>query len=66
MAKIVFEQKVSVVLVEDAECARIVEFDDDDSHLSVRLHSWDEECVHGEFNKFYGKKVRITVETIDE
>ena len=33
--------------------------------LFFQFHSWDEEGNHEEFNKFIGRKIRITIETID-
>lgn len=67
MAKLIFEDRISQVDVEDSGCARIAVLDPDDyGQLFVKLQSWDEECNHPEFNEFYGKRVRVTIETLDD
>lgn len=53
---------------EDGGCAKIITFDNEDNEMNgmfVRIQSWDETLKHEDFNKFLGKKVRITIETID-
>jgi hypothetical protein len=42
-----------------------VEDGDLDNGLFVRVCSWDEDEQHTDFNKFVGRKVKITIETID-
>ncbi len=39
--------------------------EDEDNGMFVRIQSWDEKCQHTEFKKFEGRKIRITIETID-
>lgn len=39
--------------------------EDEDNGMFVRIQSWDENCKHEEFKKFEGRKIRITIETID-
>lgn len=39
--------------------------DDQDSGMFVKIQSWSEDGQHPEFDSFIGKKVRITIETID-
>jgi len=38
--------------------------DDEMQGMFVRIQSWDEIRDHEEFNKFVGKKIRITIEEI--
>ena len=66
MNKLVFEDTLKEISVEDSGCARIAELSNEDSYVFVRLQSWDEDCKHPEFMEFYGKKVRITIEALDE
>ena len=49
---------------EDSGCAYISTIDsvDKDSHLFIRLHSWDDDGIHPELAGFEGKKIKITVE----
>lgn len=71
----IFERKVieskiktTEVDVEDggqAMIATITEPTDTDNGMFIRIQSWDEQLEHKEFKKFVGKKVRITIETID-
>ena len=37
----------------------------EDNGMFVKLCSWDDNMEHTELNKFVGRKVRITIETID-
>jgi hypothetical protein len=46
--------------IDNMECP-----DDNDNGLFVRLQSWDETKQHIDFNKFIGKKIKVTIETID-
>ena len=39
--------------------------DDLDNGMFVRVCSWDEDVEHSEFNKFVGRRIKITIETID-
>jgi hypothetical protein len=72
-AKKVIEVKItkSHVDLEDSGCAKIVHCNDifeenQDEGMFVRLHSWSNTPrVHPELDQFIGRKVRITVETID-
>lgn len=74
------ELKITKDLVdlEDSGCAKIVTCDDgstdhlydeknpNESHgLFVRLQSWSGDAKHPELDAFIGRKVRITIETID-
>ena len=36
-----------------------------DNGMFIRIQSWDEQLKHEEFKKFEGRKIRITIETID-
>lgn len=40
--------------------------EDDDKGVFVRFQSWDEDKDHEEALQFEGKRVRVTIETIDE
>lgn len=44
------------------DCGRV---DDENAGMFVRLHSWSESKEHDQIRKFIGKRIRITVETID-
>lgn len=65
MAKLMIEQGwiPDNFKVEDGGDARIYEMDDPGSSFFVRLHSWKD---HSVFEHFQGKRVRVTVETVDE
>lgn len=39
---------------------------DEENGLMVRLTSWDVNSKHVDMNKLIGKKIKITIETIDE
>lgn len=39
--------------------------DDNENGLFINICSWDENKEHTDFNKLIGKKIRITIETID-
>jgi len=43
-----------------------IEGDNDDEGIFIRLCSWSTNGKHEAFNKLIGRKVKITVETIDE
>lgn len=67
--------KERCVDIEDSGCAVIVNCDDavevvpDDEGMFegmfVRLHSWSEKKAHDEITQFIGKRVKITIETLD-
>lgn len=38
---------------------------DNDNGMFVMLQSWDDKKEHSDFRTFVGRKVRITIETID-
>ena len=42
-----------------------VELSEVDSSFFVRLHSWDDKGKHRFFKKFMGRKVKVTIETVD-
>ena len=51
---------------EDSGCALIAELANlDDSCYFVRFHSYDETKEHEVIKKFGGKKVKVTIETIE-
>lgn len=52
---------------EDGGCAEIVSQEFPNERLHFRLISWDEryEESHPEFRKLTGKRVRVTLETVD-
>jgi len=67
MTKVIIEDMATDLSIEDSGHARILRLDgEEDSNIFVRLQSWDEECTHEELMQFYNKKVRITIETVDE
>jgi len=39
--------------------------DDLDNGMFVRVCSWDENKNHEDFKKFVGRRIKITIETID-
>lgn len=39
--------------------------DDDDRQTFVRFQSWDDAKQHGDIAPFLGKRLRVTVETVD-
>lgn len=54
--------------IEDGGQARIYSMDykpEDTNGLFVRLQSWDETKCHKLFEMFQGKRIRITVESIE-
>jgi hypothetical protein len=53
--------------IEDGGRAMIVDAEQQggDGCFFVRLHSWDETLRHPLMKQFAGKRVRVTVETID-
>ena len=76
--RIVFEQHLTPALVEteDSGMAKITEFSSDGSELFVRVQSYNEgldefgdpvegPVEHPEFDALVGKRVRVTIETID-
>lgn len=73
--KIAFEQRLEVESIDDDGQAIIACLTQIDglhcSHflprsLFVRLQSWDEARQHEDMYKFIGKRVRVTVEVIEE
>jgi hypothetical protein len=63
--KLIFEHFVEPtdVKTEDSGQAKIIQVDDNDLPVFVRLQSWDESTKHPLFNRIIGKRVRVTVET---
>ncbi len=59
-----------LIASEDGGRALIV--DDDgrytrgDDHMFVRLQSWDDDCQHPLLKSLIGKKVKITIEVVEE
>lgn len=72
-AKEIFEQFILPINVdkEDDGQALIATIDNTpeeesgEAGLFVRLQSWDSKKEHTDFNKFFGRKIRVTIETID-
>jgi hypothetical protein len=77
--KAVFEQVMFAeeVDVEDNGCARIFEVGDltadseteasnQNDGLFVRIQSWSDNAIHTDFDKFVDKRIRVTIETIDD
>lgn len=60
--------KFEIESVDDNEQARIANLcgQDESSCLFVRVQSWDETRKHEEFRSLEGKKVRVTIEVIEE
>lgn len=72
--KKIFEQILhpETVETEDGGCAKIATFgwsidepEDSETGILVRLQSWDKSKEHKDFKKFEGKRVKITIETIE-
>lgn len=38
---------------------------DEDNGMFIKICSWNNNAKHKEFDKFIGKKVKVTIETID-
>lgn len=55
---------------EDSGASKIAFITDVEGHpddgLHVRIHSWDETLRHPLMTELTGKKVRVTIETVDE
>lgn len=56
--------------VEDGGQAKIfhadgIDTDESENGVFVRIQSWDENCIHANFNKLLGRKIKITIETVD-
>jgi hypothetical protein len=65
MPKIVHEGALDFT-TEDSGAAVIAEICDDIfGHTFFRFQSWDTDCKHTEINQFIGRRVRITIETLD-
>lgn len=65
--KMIIEGEPTVTF-EDSGCAMIAEVEGkEDSNIFVRVQSWDETSDHMELGSFIqlGKKLRITIETIE-
>lgn len=67
-----FIQKIEPPFIdtEDGGCAIICQVErkrekEEDPCMFVRLQSWDDSKKHVEIKKFIGRKVKITIETID-
>lgn len=67
MGKIILEGVVKLDSEDDGWC--LVDYDfaqDDYSTFFVRLHSWDDTKEHSVIRMMEGKKVRVSVEIIEE
>lgn len=47
------------------KCFHIDLDENSDNGIYIKLCSWDETLEHKDFDKFIGKKVKITIEEID-
>jgi hypothetical protein len=66
MPKLVHEGDLEVMSVDDCGQAVITEIISDDSEPAFfRFQSWDPDKNHETINNFIGRKVRITIETLD-
>lgn len=68
--EIEFEVKLKEkdVDTEDGGQAKIIDIvndSNDENGIFIRLHSWDENREHLDFNKLIGRKVKIKIETLD-
>lgn len=65
MSTWIFDQKVEPddVKTEDGGQAKVLEFNNEESTLFLRVQSWAEDKRHPDFDQLVGKRVRITVET---
>ena len=66
--KFSIEQKIDKldVGIEDRGAFRhVLISEDDDNGMFFDFKSWNDNGEHLEFDKFIGRKVRITIETID-
>lgn len=54
------------VAVEDSGKAKIGTIYGEEGNLFIRIQSWDEELKHEEFVQLEGKKVRVTIEVLEE
>jgi len=59
------EAQTGPMKVEDGGQAGILEVSNESKSLFVRLHTFYESCVHPELTFLEGRKIRVTVETID-
>jgi len=62
--KVVIEQDVGCAHIEDGGMARILEINSDEVALFVRIHSWGRD--HSEMADLEGRRVRVTIETIED
>lgn len=46
-------------------CFNVSQDDDIENGIYVKFCSWDDTCKHDDFSQFIGRKVKITIETID-
>ena len=64
-----FEATVTVsdkdVRTEDSGCAKILEIDGGHERTFIRFQSWSEDQDHPEIDRLMGRRVRVTIETID-
>lgn len=74
MDKLVFSTQKLELSREDGGCALIGEVCDDDilrgseapSEVFVRIQSWDDDRLHPTIRQLEGKRVRVTVEVIED
>jgi hypothetical protein len=60
------EAEIEMHKIEDGGQAIIAEVGGDkDAGMFVRIQSWDETMRHAEIEPFLGKRVRVTIETLD-
>jgi hypothetical protein len=63
----IFESEKLFFVTDDCGCAKIAEVYDKNNKLFVRIQSWDEETKeHIEARELEGKRVRVTIEVIED
>jgi hypothetical protein len=63
----VFDNKNAMIEREDGGCAMIGTISDNaDVGMFVRIQSWDEGKEHKDFKSLLGKKIRVTIEVVEE
>lgn len=68
----VFTGEMKDIITEDSGHAKIVDIyidqdnpEENENGMYVRVQSWCEDKKHEEFSMFEGRKVKITIETVD-
>lgn len=64
--KIVLFDPEPFLSIEDSGAAKILDVSpDDDSHIWVKIISWDTSCSHDKINKLLCSKIKVTIETVE-